>query len=97
MKRQTSNIWQNKMGRRYSFNTTTADAKFGPENSVRVLNYNIDVGIDPGNEARRKYFRTQDGNVFKVIGTWGHAGTLWITSNYVIPRGGPAQNAQIVA
>lgn len=97
VKRLGNKVMKTKMGRRYSLNTTTPDVKYGPENGVRVLNWNADVGIDPGNEARRKYFRTQDGNIFKLQGTFGHAGTLWITSNYVIPRGGPAQNAQIVA
>jgi hypothetical protein len=97
VKRLRQNIWKTKTGRRYSLNNRTADNAYGPENGVRVLCWDSDVGIDPGNEARRKYFRTQDGNVFKVIGTYGHAGTLWITSNYVIPRGGPANNAQIVA
>lgn len=97
VKRQKAAIWKVKMSRRYSYQSGTADAARGPENGVRVLNYNQDVGMDPGNEARRKYFRTQDGNVFKLVGTYGHAGTLWITSNYVIPRGGPAENSQIVA
>lgn len=97
VKRLGQNVWKNKMGRRFSFNTNAADTKFGPENGVRVLNWNADVGIDPGNEARRTYFRTQDGNVFKLVGTWANAGTLWINSNYVIPRGGPTNNAQIVA
>lgn len=97
VKRLGNAIWKTKMGRRFSLNNKVADTAYGPENGIRVLNWNSDVGIDPGNEARRKYFRTQDGNVFKVIGTYGHAGTLWITSNYVIPRGGPAQNSQIVA
>lgn len=97
VKRLANNVWKTKMGRRYSLSTTTADSKNGPENGIRVLNWNQDVNMDPGNEARRDYFRTQDGNVFKVVGSYGHAGTLWITSNYVIPRGGPAANAQIVA
>ena len=97
VKRLSNAIWKTKMGRRYGLSVTTADAKNGPENGVRVLNWNQDVNMDPGNEARRTYFRTQDGNVFKVVGTYGNAGTLWITSNYVIPRGGPTANAQIVA
>ncbi|MGH3273814.1 MAG: hypothetical protein ACRDNZ_05730 [Streptosporangiaceae bacterium] len=97
VKRLGNQVWKTKMGRRFSFTSTTGDAKDGPENGVRVLSWDQDVNMDPGNEARRTYFRTQDGNVFKVVGTYGHAGTLWITSNYVIPRGGPAANAQIVA
>lgn len=97
VKRLSNKIWKTKIGRRYSLRSTTADSAGGPENGVRILNWNRDVNNDPGNEARRKYFRTQDGNVFKLVGTWGNAGTLFITSNYVIPRGGPANNAQIVA
>ncbi|MGH3223565.1 MAG: hypothetical protein ACRDPY_33595, partial [Streptosporangiaceae bacterium] len=97
VKRLGENMWKNKMGRRFSLTSTTADSALGPENGVRVLNWDSDVNMGPGNEARRKYFRTQDGNVFKVVGTYGHAGTLFMTSNYVIPRGGPAANAQIVA
>lgn len=97
VKRLSKNIWKTKMGRRFSLVNTTADTKNGPENGVRVLNWNQDVGNDPGNDARRKLFRTQDGNVFKLVGTWANAGTLFINSNYVIPRGGPQANAQIVA
>lgn len=97
VKRLGNNAWKTKTGRRFNLRTTTADAAGGPENGVRVLAFNRDVNMQPGNEARRKYFRTQDGNVFKVVGTYGHAGTLWITTNYVIPQGGPANNAQIVA
>lgn len=97
VKRLGENMWKNKMGRRFSLTSTTADSALGPENGVRVLNWDSDVNMGPGNEARRKYFRTQDGNVFKVVGTYGHAGTLFMTSNYVIPRGGPAANSQIVA
>jgi hypothetical protein len=97
VKRLGQNVWKTKMGRRFSLVTKTADAAMGPENGVRILNWDSDVGIDPGNDARRKLFRTQDGNVFKIVGTWANAGTLWINSNYVIPSGGPANNAQIVA
>lgn len=97
VKRLGNAMWKTKMGRRFSLVSATADSKNGPENGVRVLNWNSDVGIDPGNDARRKLFRTQDGNVFKIVGSYGNAGHLWITSNYVIPRGGPQANAQIVA
>lgn len=97
LKRLGNAVWKTKIGRRYNLRTTTADAAGGPENGVRVLSFNRDVNMLPGNEARRKYLRTQDGNVFKLVGSYGHAGTLWITSNYVIPRGGPASNSQIVA
>ncbi len=97
IKRLGQNFWKNKMGRTYSLRTTTADSAGGPENGVRVLSWDRDVNMLPGNEARRGYLRTQDGNVFKVIGTYANAGTLWMTENYVIPRGGPANNNQIVA
>lgn len=97
IKRLRNAVWKTKMSRRYSYITKTADAAMGPENGIRVINWNQDVGMSPGDEARRKYLRTQDGNVFKLVGTWGSAGTLYVTSNYVIPRGGPAQNASIVA
>ena len=97
IKRLAQSVWKTKTGRMFSLVSTTADAANGPENGVRVLWWDRDVGMEPGNEARRKYLRTQDGNIFKLVGTWGHAGTLFITANYVIPRGGPANNANIVA
>ena len=92
-----NDMWKTKMGRRYGLISTTADGALGPENGIRVLNWDQDVNMGPGNSARRKLLRTQDGNVFKIVGTYGGAGTLYITSNYVIPRGGPANNASIVA
>lgn len=97
LKYQGNDTWKVKMGRRFSLRTTTADSAGGPENGIRVWNWDQDVNMLPGNEARRTYLRTQDGNVLKIVGTWGAAGTLYMTSNYVIPRGGPAQNASIVA
>ncbi|HEY1622125.1 MAG TPA: hypothetical protein VGG25_31195 [Streptosporangiaceae bacterium] len=92
-----NSVWKTKTGRRFRLTNTTANSANGPENGVRILRWNEDVNQGPGNEARRKLLRTQDGNVFKIVGTYGGAGTLYITSNYVIPRGGPAQNASIVA
>jgi hypothetical protein len=89
-------LWKAKMGRQFRLSSLTADGANGPENGVRVLNWDADVNIGPGNEARRKYLRTQDGNVFKLVASYSGAGTLYMTSNYVIPRGGPANNAQIV-
>jgi hypothetical protein len=91
-------IWKAKMGRQYGLaGTNAADTAKGPENGIRVLNWNSDVSLKAGNEARRKYLRTQDGNVFKLVATYSGTGTLYMTSNYVIPRGGPANNNQIVA
>lgn len=89
-------IWKAKVGRQYRLVSQIADSANGPENGVRILNWNSDVNAGAGNEARRKYLRTQDGNVFKIVATYGGAGTLYMTSNYVIPRGGPANNNQIV-
>jgi hypothetical protein len=97
IKRHKQSIWKAKIGRDYELSSTTADTANGPENGIRVLYWNKDIGIKPGNEARRKYLRTQDGNVLKLVGSYGGAGELYITSNYVIPRGGPANNANIVA
>lgn len=97
VKRLEQNAWKNKTGRRFRLTTTTADSANGPENGVRVIQWMQDVGMQPGNDARRMLFRTQDGNVFKLVGAYGHAGTLWILTNYIIPRGGPANNANIVA
>jgi hypothetical protein len=97
IKRLSKNVWKTKTGRKFSLRTTTADAAGGPENGVRVVTFDQDVNMAPGNEARRGYLRTQDGNVFKLVGSWANAGTLWINSNYVIPAGGPTNNAQIVA
>jgi hypothetical protein len=89
--------WKTKTGRAFGLSgLQAADTANGPENGVRVLWWDSDVNKGPGNEARRKYLRTQDGNVFKLVATYGGAGTLFMTSNYVIPRGGPANNNQIV-
>lgn len=97
IKRLGNQVWKTKIGRQYGLTSVTADSKNGPENGVRVLNWNSDVGMGAGNEARRVYLRTQDGNRFYVIGTFANAGVLFVTSNYVIPRGGPTNNSQIVA
>jgi hypothetical protein len=96
IKYHKQSVWKAKMGRQYRLVSATADSANGPENGIRVLNWNSDVNLGAGNEARRKYLRTQDGNVFKLVATYTGAGTLYMTSNYVIPRGGPANNAQIV-
>ncbi len=79
--------WKNKMGRDYDLVSTTADAANGPENGVFVMGFTRDVGISPGDEARRRYQRTKTGNTYKIRGTYGTAGVLWITANYVVPRG----------
>ena len=104
IKRLYNNTWRTKIARQYQFLSTTTvtsgvapDTAGGPSAGIRVLLWNRDIGMDPGNEARRTYLRTQDGNVFKIIGTYGHAGTLWFLTNYVIPKGGPSSFANIVA
>lgn len=79
--------WQDKMVRTYGFTGgTSTDAAQALENGIFVLNYNLDTGLEPGNESRRKYLRTKSGNTFKVRGTYGNAGVLYITSNYIVPR-----------
>jgi hypothetical protein len=79
--------WMAKQGRAFEMTSTTPDTAHGPENGVFPLWYTQDVGIKPGDEARRRYQRTKTGNTFKIRGSFGNAGTLYITSNYVIPRG----------
>ena len=78
--------WEDKMGRAFQLTTATADSANGPESGVFPMWFNQDVGIKPGDEARRRYQRTKTGNTYKVKGTWGNAGTLYITSNYLVPR-----------
>ncbi len=75
------------MGRDYDLISLTADAANGAENGVFVMGFTRDVGISPGDEARRRYQRTKTGNTYKIRGTYGNAGVLWITANYVVPRG----------
>jgi hypothetical protein len=75
--------WQDKMVRAYGF---TADVAQGLENGVFVQWFTQDTGLEPGNESRRKYLRTKPGNTFKVRGTYGSAGVLYITSNYIVPK-----------
>jgi hypothetical protein len=80
------NTWISKMSRAYELFSTTVDTANGRENGVFPLWFNQDVSLDPGNEARRRYLRTKTGNTFKTRGNYGNAGTLFITSNYVVPR-----------
>jgi len=78
--------WQDRMGRDFRFTTSTADSANGPESGVFVLSFAKDAGLQPGDELRRKYLRTKSGQTFKLYGTYGNAGTLYMTSNYVIPK-----------
>lgn len=79
--------WQDKMIRTYGFTGgTSTDAAQALENGVFVQWFNLDTGLEPGNESRRKYLRTKPGNTFKVRGTYGNAGVLYVTSNYIVPR-----------
>lgn len=78
--------WQDKMQRAFGLVTTTFDAANGPENGIFVLWYDQDASSVPGDELRRRYQRTKTGNTFKLRGTYGNAGTLYITENYIVPR-----------
>lgn len=80
-------IWISKMARAFELTNATPDTANGRENGVFPLWFNQDVGIKPGDEARRRYQRTKTGNTYKVRGNYGNAGTLYITSNYIVPRG----------
>lgn len=77
--------WMDRVGRNFQL-TGAADAANGWENGVFPWTFAKDVGIKPGDEARRMYLRTKTGNTFKVRGTFGSAGTLYITSNYIVPK-----------
>jgi len=79
--------WITKMARDFELRSATADTAGGRENGVYPLWFNKDMGIKPGNDARRGTLRTKTGNTFKVRGSFGTAGTLYITSNYLVPRG----------
>lgn len=79
-------VWLAKETRAFRLTSVTADTARGLENGVFPLWFNHDVGMGPGNEARRRYLRTKTGNTFKVRGNWGSAGTLYTTANYVVPR-----------
>lgn len=87
--------WRDKVGRTFELISATADAAGGPDNGVFPMWFTVDVTTQPGDEARRRYQRTKTGNTYKIRGPWGNAGTVFITSNYVVPR----QNdfSQIVA
>lgn len=87
--------WMDKTGRAFDLVSLTPDAANALENGVFVMWFNQDVGISPGDEARRKYQRTKTGNTYKIRGTYGNAGFLYITSNYIVPRGNDF--SQIVA
>lgn len=77
--------WQDMLGRAFQLDTGT-DAANAREKGVYPLWFTQDVGIKPGDEARRKYLRTKPGNTFKLRGNYGAAGTLYVTSNYIVPK-----------
>jgi hypothetical protein len=87
--------WRDKMGRVFELLSTTPDTSLGKENGVFPMWFTQDVSVKAGDEARRRYQRTKTGNTYKVRGPWGNAGTLFITTNYVVPRGNDF--SQIVA
>lgn len=78
--------WQDKLGRAFRLTSATPDTAMGRENGVYPLWFTQDVGLEPGNEARRKYLRTKPGNTFKLRGSFGGASTLYVTTNYVVPK-----------
>ena len=79
--------WRDKTSRTFQYFQLTADTSLGKENGVFPMWFTQDVTLMPGDEARRMYQRTKTGNTYKIRGTWGNAGTLFITTNYVVPRG----------
>jgi hypothetical protein len=80
-------VWRDKMARTFELFNTTADTSLAKDNGVFPMWFTQDVTTKPGDEARRRYQRTKTGNTYKVRGPWGNAGTVFITSNYVVPRG----------
>ena len=87
--------WITKLGRAFMLTSTTSDTAMGRENGVFPWWFNLDVGSLPGNEARRHWMRTKTGNTFKARGSFGNAGTFFITSNYVVPKNNDF--AQVIA
>jgi hypothetical protein len=79
--------WRDKTARTYQYFQVTPDTSLGKENGVFPMWFTQDVTLMPGDEARRMYQRTKTGNTYKIRGPWGNAGTLFITTNYVVPRG----------
>lgn len=79
--------WRDKMARTFELFQTTADTALAKENGVFPMWFTVDVSTKPGDEARRRWQRTKTGNTYKIRGPWGSAGTVFITSNYVVPRG----------
>ncbi len=79
--------WKDKTQRHFEFVGTTNDSALNLENGVFPMIFTQDVGIKPGDEARRRYQRTKTGNTYKTRGTYANAGLLSITSNYIVPRG----------
>lgn len=82
--------WQDKITRTFGLmgvnDTNTTDFAQCLENGVFPLWFDRDTGMNPGNESRRKYLRTKPGNSLKLRGSYGNAGTLYITSNYIVPK-----------
>ena len=80
--------WQDRMVRQYGFIATpgTSDVANGLEAGVFVLPFTHDTQNGVGNESRRKYLRTKPGNTLKLRGTYGNAGVLYMTENYVVPK-----------
>lgn len=79
--------WQDMTIRQFGFTGgSSTDAARSLENGIFVLPFDRDTGQLPGNESRRKYLRTKPGNTLKARGTYGNAGVLYVTSNYIVPK-----------
>lgn len=86
------NSWVDQVGRDFRLTAgnaagvLNADQALGWENGVFPYPFIQDVSLVPGDEARRMYLRTKSGNTLKLRGTFGHAGTLYVNTNYLIPK-----------
>jgi hypothetical protein len=63
--------------------TPTFDAANGLENGVFSLIFADDLTTKPGNELRRSYLVTNQGDQFQISGSFGAACTLYELVNYV--------------
>lgn len=79
------NTWKAMTSRTFELTSNAADSAFGLENGVYPLTWTASKGVKAGDDYHN-YLRTKTGNTLKVRGTYGNAGTLYVTTNYVIPR-----------
>jgi hypothetical protein len=78
-------IWIAKMAKDFGLVNAATDASMGRELGVFPYWLTKDFGLKPGDELRNAYLNTKPGNVLQVQGTWGAAGTLYTTVNYITP------------